>query len=185
MTGETLRQEVERLVGKRLLVVHRIDRDASGLVIFAKDESAHRRLCKEFGSRRVKKKYMVLVDGDIRGRGVIDEPLREFGSGRVGVDPRGKASTTRYRVKKRYGRASLLEVEPETGRRHQIRVHLYHLGHPVWGDRRYGSPRPVGRAPRLMLHAWRVRLTGPCGVLDLKAELPRDFLKVLDSLGGV
>ncbi len=85
-------------------------------------------------------------------------------------------------MRERFPGATLLEVEPVTGRRHQIRAHLYCEGHPVWGDPAYGRPRPVGGAPRLMLHSWAACLQGPAGRLDLRAEPPEDFRKVLEDL---
>jgi len=113
----------------------------------------------------------------------VDRPLREFGSGRVGVDPSGKPSLTRFKVLQTFKGATLIEVEPSTGRRHQIRVHLYALGHPVLGDTRYGDPRPVGGAARLMLHALRLELEFPPGrPLRIGCEPPEDFRRSLDAL---
>jgi 23S rRNA-/tRNA-specific pseudouridylate synthase len=100
----------------------------------------------------------------------------------VGVDPRGREAVTRCAVKERLRAVDLLEVTPITGRRHQIRVHLYSAGHPVLGDTRYGESRPVGGAPRLMLHA--VELTLPDaegGSLVLRAEPPADFDAIAES----
>jgi len=96
----------------------------------------------------------------VKSGGRVETPLREFGSGRVGADPAGKPSLTEYSVRARGEGCTLLTVEPKTGRRHQIRVHLYSLGHPILGDPLYGSPRPVGGAPRLMLHALALGLAG-------------------------
>lgn len=143
---------------ERLMVVHRLDREVSGVVIFARNAAAHRRLNIEFEERRVTKTYLAAVAGvPEEEKGTVDAPLREFGSGRVGVDAeRGKASITRWRAIERAATATLVEVRPETGRRHQIRAHLYHVGHPVLGDARYGSPESAALCHRLMLHALEI-----------------------------
>lgn len=140
------------------MVVHRLDREVSGVVIFARNAAAHRRLNIEFEERRVTKTYLAAVAGvPEEEKGTVDAPLREFGSGRVGVDAeRGKPSLTRWRVVERAAAATLVEVRPETGRRHQIRAHFYHLGHPVLGDARYGSPESASLCRRLMLHALEI-----------------------------
>jgi RluA family pseudouridine synthase len=164
-------------LGSRPLIVHRIDRETSGLVLFALDAATHRTLSLAFERRRVRKSYLALVQGEMSGGGSIDMPLREFGSGRVAVDDRGKASRTEYEVVSRFQDSTLLEVHPVTGRRHQIRVHLYALGHPVLGDTRYGDPRPVGGAARLMLHAWKLELLQDAGLAlpPLVVPPPPDF----------
>jgi RluA family pseudouridine synthase len=140
--------------GAKLFVVHRLDKDTSGVILFAKDAATHKRLSALFETRQVEKLYLAWVLGSVaRPSGLIDARLREFGSGRTGVDPRGKPASTQWSAVKREKDRTLLEVSPRTGRRHQIRVHLYSIGHPVLGDRTYGEARPVGGAPRLMLHA--------------------------------
>ncbi len=163
-----------------MYVVHRLDREASGLVLFAKDAQTHRFLCGEFEKRRVQKIYLALVLGRVEREGNVKAPLRAFGSGRMGVAKGGKPCLTRFRVRERFSGATLLEIEPMTGRRHQIRVHLYSLGHPVLGDPLYGSKRPVGGSPRLMLHALELRLAFP-EPMSLRAEPGRDFLEVLEA----
>ncbi len=179
--GEPLRDEAERLLGRKLLVVHRLDREASGLVVFAKDADAHRALCAGFRGRSIHKTYLALVQGALAEDGEIRSPLREFGSGRTAVDPAGKPSLTRYKVREKFSRATLLEASPVTGRRHQLRAHLYSIGHPVLGDARYGKERPVGNAPRLMLHGLEMSFKGPGGkAVVLRAEPQADFLKVLE-----
>jgi len=141
-------------VGGAAFVVHRLDRGTSGLIVFALDREAHRRLSMAFESRQVRKAYLALVLGHLEeADGEVDLPLRIFGSGRVAVDPRGRPARTRYRRIEHLPAADLVEATPETGRRHQIRAHLHNLGHPIVGDPRYGERRPVGGAARLMLHA--------------------------------
>lgn len=178
--GEPLSALAARHAGGKILVVHRLDREASGLIVFAKNAAAHRLLCAQFESRRARKIYLALVLGRLEGEGKIDSPLKEFGSGRVGASPSGKPSQTRWRALRACAGSTLLEVSPLTGRRHQIRAHLYGLGHPILGDTRYGRPVPVGGAPRLMLHALSLSLRGPKDPLDLRAEPAADFLAVLE-----
>lgn len=168
-------------------MVHRIDRDSSGLVLFARDAEAHRLLSLQFERRQVRKRYLALAQGSLAEDGRVDSPLREFGSGRMGVaapsgPAGGKEALTRYRVLERLGAATYLEVEPVTGRRHQIRAHLASVGHPVMGDPLYGRDRPVGGAPRLMLHAFELECRGVSGeTLALRCEPPEDFLRVLEQ----
>jgi RluA family pseudouridine synthase len=179
---EALNVELERARGLRLFVVHRLDLEASGLVAFAKDAATHRRLCAEFEGRRAAKTYLAAVAGTLEGEGVCAEPLKEFGSGRVAPAPGGKPSRTRWRVERVLRGATLLRVQPETGRKHQIRAHLRALGHPILGDPRYGPPpRPVGGWPRLMLHALSLRVEAE-RVYEWSAPPGADFQAVLDAL---
>ena len=174
-----LQAQVAAHMGSKALLVHRLDRETSGVVVLARTAEAHRAVSRQFEERQVTKRYLALVSGHAAARsGEITEPLREFGSGRVGVDPHGREATTRWKLRERLREADLLEVEPLTGRRHQIRVHCYAIGHPILGDTRYGYPRPVGGAPRLMLHAAELLL--PDGV-RLTAEPPPDFVEVLEA----
>jgi RluA family pseudouridine synthase len=180
--GEALSAELARRLGRKLYVVHRLDLESSGLVVFAKDAATHRTLCGLFESRAVKKTYLAAVAGVLTGEGTITLPLKEFGSGRVAPAEDGKKAATRWTVERTFKRATLLRVEPETGRKHQIRAHLCAIGHPILGDPRYGPPpRPVGGAPRLMLHALSLAFEAGKPYL-LTAEPPRDFSTVLASL---
>jgi len=172
-------RQVQEHTGAKAYVVHRLDRETSGLVVFAKDAKAHRSLSGLFESRAVRKLYMALVQGDLRGTGEIDRPIREFGSGRMAVDASGKPSKTLYRVRESLEKVSLAELEPHTGRRHQLRVHLYSIGHPVMGDDLYGKERPVGGVGRLMLHALSLSFEGPSGKLKLSAPLPPGFTAIV------
>jgi len=175
--GESLQEQVADHLGSRAFLVHRLDRETSGLIVFAKTAESHRQLSQQFEHREVSKRYLALVDGHVPGRsGTISEPLREFGSGRVGVDPAGKEATTKWALRERLVDADLLEVTPITGRRHQIRVHLYSIGHPILGDTRYGDDRPVGGAPRLMLDACELVLADG---LAIRAEPAADFMEAV------
>jgi len=177
--GQPLIAQLEADRGAKHFVVHRLDREASGLVLFAKDAETHRRLCVEFEARRAKKVYLALVAGRLEGEGMVTEPLREFGSGRMGPSKDGKPSKTRWSVERVLNGCSLLCVEPVTGRKHQIRAHLAFLGHPIMGDPRYGpAPRPVGGVKRLMLHALSLRVEAS-RLYDLSVPPPPDFSSVL------
>jgi RluA family pseudouridine synthase len=172
---KTLRIEVEEHLGSKAFVVHRLDREASGLVLFAKDAATHRKLCAAFETRKIHKRYRAIVLGRVVKNGVVDSPIRTFGSGRMGVGGTGKPSRTLYRVLDPLSDSTLLEATPETGRRHQIRVHLYSIGHPILGDLIYGDPRPVGGAPRLMLHAFDLRFELDGRRYELRCEPPTNF----------
>lgn len=177
--GRSLIAQLEAERGAKFFVVHRLDREASGLVLFAKDAETHRRLCVEFEARRAKKVYLAAVAGRMEGAGRVDAPLREFGSGRMAPSPQGKPSTTLWSVERVLGGATLLRVEPLTGRKHQIRAHLAFLGHPILGDPRYGpAPRPVGGVRRLMLHALSLRVEAS-RVYEFCVPPPIDFSSVL------
>ena len=182
---ESLVERLSRERSRKLFVVHRLDREASGLVLFAKDRESHRYLSGLFEARQVRKIYWAVVEGTVDKDGVIDRPVHAFGSGRMGVDDRGKPSETRFRVRERFPGATWLEVEPLTGRRHQIRVHLYFAGHPLLGETRYGSRFPAGGVSRLMLHA--LKLVFPwrgTDSLEISCSPGDDFLGILKSLGG-
>jgi RluA family pseudouridine synthase len=170
---------------RRLYVVHRLDKDVSGVILFAKNPAAHKYLNARFSGRDVSKTYVALVHGLIQETGgVIDRPLREFGSGRVSVDPqRGKPSTTRFRVLKRLSAYTLVEAYPLTGRRHQIRAHFYSIGHPIVGDLRYGDGALQRTYSRLMLHSNKIAFTLPSGEpITIEAPIPASFQIVMEML---
>lgn len=169
----------------KVFVVHRLDRDASGLILFARTEKAHRYYSGLFETRAVEKHYLVAVEGKVADkRGEIDKPLKQRGSGRVSVAFDGKASVTSYEVLERHKSATVLDVSIATGRRHQIRAHMYSIGHPVIGDRMYGDAVKQARYPRLMLHAWRLKFNDmkTCSPVRFEADPPKDFMGVLKVL---
>ena len=181
--GPTLKEEAQSRCGAPVWVVHRLDREASGLVLFAKTAQEHRRLCGLFESRGVEKVYWAIVRGALGGEGEVKLPIKAYGSGRMATAEGGLPCHTRYRALERFAGATLLEVRPVTGRRHQIRVHLNTLGCPILGDPLYGRPLPVPGAPRLMLHALELGLPAADGRrLTLRAEPPADFAAVLEGL---
>jgi len=183
-----------------MYVVHRLDKDASGLILFAKTGTAHKyfsglfertsmQTCGAEGqnavneTRNIEKKYLAAVHGLITAGGEVDKPIRPYGSGRMGVGFGGKNSVTKYEVLERYKRATMLEVELISCRRHQIRVHMYHAGHPVIGDRLYGDPAEQALYPRLMLHSYSMKFADMGGKKQaFKADPPKDFLGVLPCL---
>ncbi len=171
----------------KLYPVHRLDREASGVILFAKNSAVHRHVNMEFDRRAVRKTYLVAVHGRLaEARGVIDGPIRQYGSGRMGVDPRaGKPSTTEYERIEELDVATLVKAFPATGRRHQIRVHFYSLGHAVVGDLRYGDRAVQSRFPRLMLHALAIEFRSPNGkAIKVEAPVPPSFSAVLQKLRG-
>lgn len=171
---------------EKLFVVHRLDKEVSGLLLFARDAEAHRALSMAFETRRIEKTYAAVTHGLLRDdAGVIDKPIAQFGSGRMGVDEKkGKPSRTEYRVFRRLRAFTEVEAHPVTGRRHQLRVHFYAIGHALVGDPRYGEPKEQAKFGRLCLHALRVKFPHPDGAeLTLEVPPPPSYRLVLDALG--
>lgn len=169
----------------RLYVVHRLDKEVSGVILFARNAAAHKHLNEQFRQRTVSKTYVALVHGVIAANsGTIDQPIREFGSGRMGVDrQRGKPCLTEFQVSERLAAYTLLQAYPLTGRRHQLRVHFYSLGHPIVGDRRYGDKAAQLAFPRLMLHAQEIAFPLPTGEqITVQAPVPESFWEVVDRI---
>lgn len=147
------------------LVVHRLDRDTSGLIVMALDPDAQRALSRQFAERSVEKVYIAVAAGLVEpDAGTVDLPLRkDFDRPpRHMVDPAlGRPACTHWRVLEHGANQTRLELRPVTGRSHQLRVHLAALGHPILGDNLYADEAARGRAPRLLLHAWRLSLAHP------------------------
>ena len=161
-------------------IVHRLDKETSGCVVVAKNDIAHRELSKQFAARTVEKIYLALVAGKLRKpAGLIEEKIGRHPVHRRRMrvtSLRGRTATTEYRVIRFSNQASLVECRLHSGRTHQLRVHLHHLGHPVLGDKIY-APRFAKNFPRQMLHAWKLGFHHP-GTGDwkiLEAPLPADF----------
>ena len=159
-------------------IVHRLDRDTSGLLMVARSDSAQLSLQAQLKARRVKKTYLALVTGVVAAAvGRIEAPIGRDPARRtrMAVTPGGRDSTTGYRVRERFAGWTLLELDLITGRTHQIRVHLEAIGHPVAGDSMYGtgsSRRGPDGLRRLFLHAWRLELTSPSSGRLIRAESP-------------
>ena len=165
--------------GKRPRLVHRLDAGTSGVILAGKTKPAAAALAAAFEQRAVKKTYLAVVGGalPVEECGTIDVPIARIetdrGANIVAGHSQGKRAVTCWRVLQRDGENALLELTPETGRMHQLRVHLAHLGCPILGDRLYGAQ---ASAPRLMLHALRLELPHPSGgKLVLETEFPDDF----------
>jgi 23S rRNA pseudouridine1911/1915/1917 synthase len=171
-------------------IVHRLDRDTSGLLMVARSDVAQASLQAQLKARRVKKTYLALVMGTVAAAvGRIEAAIgRDPGRRtRMAVTADGRPSTTGYRVRERFAGWTLLELDLVTGRTHQIRVHLEAIGHPVAGDPVYGtgtSRRGPDGLSRLFLHAWRLELTSPSTGRLIRAEspLPAELEGVLASL---
>lgn len=167
-------------------IVHRLDKDTSGLIVVAKDDVAHASLSRQLKERRVQKTYLALVTGVVRtDAGEVDAPIARHPRHRqrMAIVGGGRAAQTRYNVVRRYATATLLEAHPVTGRTHQIRVHLAHLGHPLVGDAVYGKPSPL--VARHFLHAARLGLWLPpeeAEWREFEAPLPADLSAALDAL---
>ena len=181
-------------------IVHRLDKETSGVMVVARTQETFLGLKALFKERKVEKRYLALVDGIIKEpRGKIDFPV-----GRVGLKmgivrpgqrklPKQRDAETRYIVRRRFPvategspepsrGATLVEVLPKTGRMHQIRVHMHGIGRPVLGDKLYGGRAIRARAPRQMLHAWKLTFMLHGTEYAFEAELPDDFEEVLETL---
>jgi tRNA pseudouridine32 synthase/23S rRNA pseudouridine746 synthase len=182
---EDLQTLLSKQIGARLFVVHRLDKGSTGVIVYAKNPDAHRFLNDQFAARKTKKRYMALVQGVVKNDdGLIETPLKQFGSGRMGVAAEGGlASTTRFRTVERFPCYTLLDAHPLTGRRHQIRVHLYSIGHPIVGDPLYGELRLQKPFGRTMLHARELEIEiEPGNPLFLEAKLPPSFTVIVDQV---
>jgi 23S rRNA pseudouridine1911/1915/1917 synthase len=167
-------------------IVHRLDKDTSGLIIVAKNRHALASLAAQFGARTVKKTYLTLVTGKVTPpEAVIDAPIGRDPKHRqrMSVLPAGRAARTGYRVVKYFAGYTLLEASPETGRTHQIRVHMAAVGHPVLGDSTYGKQSSL--VARQFLHAHRIafKLPGSGRAVEFTSELPADLRSALEALG--
>ena len=171
-------------------IVHRLDRDTSGLLMVARNDRAQASLMAQLKARRIKKTYLALVQGSVSAAvGRIEAPIGRDPKHRtrMAVVPDGRPSVTGYRVRERFADWTLLELDLVTGRTHQIRVHLQAIGHPVAGDPVYGtgtSRRGPAGLGRLFLHAWRLELTAPSDgrLIRATAALPSELEDALTRL---
>lgn len=189
----------------KVWIVHRLDKFTSGLIVFAKDEETHKLLSKQFEDRSVEKFYLGLVNGTLMNKeGSVDAPIMEHSlkKGTYIINTKGKASLTDYKVLEEHGQYSWLQFQIHTGRTHQIRVHMKHIGHPIVCDDVYGSEAPIllssikrkkfklAKAEeeerpllnRLALHAWKLRFTDVDGKeIALEAPLSKDLRALLQQ----
>ncbi len=177
----------------RLYPVHRIDRDTSGLLVFARDPLTQRHLIRQFAGRRAGRTYLAIVPGRIEAQTITSYLLRDRGDGLRGSDPSqrsGRSAVTHVQPLETLADHTLLECRLQTGRTHQIRIHLAELGHPVCGDPRYRGPLGTAAnadhsgAPRLALHATCLRLTHPVSgqPIECHSPLPDDLRLFWDRL---
>ena len=167
------------------LIVHRLDRDTSGLLVMARGLANQRTLNRAFSERRVHKRYVAVVEGHLTAPGeewnlihlpiCLDWPNRPL---HIVDAQHGKPSTTRWRVLARLDQpapATRVDLEPVTGRSHQLRVHLKAIGHPILGDSLYATPEGLARADRLLLHAYELAFEHPVSGAALSFESPAPF----------
>ncbi len=171
-------------------IVHRLDKETSGLLVVAKTLEAQTNLVRQLQARSVKRHYLAVVHGRVAGDGSVDAPVGRHPQHRtkMAVTPNGREARTHYAVRERYATSTLLECRLDTGRTHQIRVHMTSIGHPLIGDPVYGR-RTSGDAlldafPRQALHAWRLALLHPASISEMswEAPLPADFDGLLAAL---
>jgi 23S rRNA pseudouridine1911/1915/1917 synthase len=179
-------------------IVHRLDKDTSGLLVVARTPEAHAALVEMLAAREIERSYLALCHGLLSGGGTIDARIGRHRSARtkMAVRPDGRDAVTHYRLERRYRAHTLLRVTLETGRTHQIRVHLAHIGFPIVGDPLYGGRRryPAGASealrealagfPRQALHAARLAFAHPLTgrPLEFEAPLPADMRRLLEAL---
>ncbi|HEL2164049.1 TPA: RluA family pseudouridine synthase [Streptococcus suis] len=167
-------------------IVHRIDKDTSGLLMIAKNDDAHTKLAAELKDKKSLRKYWAIVHGNLpNDRGVIEAPIgrSEKDRKKQAVTAKGKEAVTRFQVLERFGDYTLVELTLETGRTHQIRVHMAYIGHPVAGDEAYG-PRKTLKGHGQFLHARTLGFTHPRTgeVVEFTAEAPAIFQEALEKL---
>lgn len=172
---------------KRPGIVHRLDKDTSGLLIAAKNDKSHKNLADQFKNRTVEKYYYALLEGNLAyEKGKIDAPIGRDPNNRKKMAVRkrhSKNAVSRFKIIEEFKNHTLVEVKIETGRTHQIRVHFSYLGHPVVGDKKYGSKNQL-RAKRQMLHARRLIISHPATgeKMEFEADLKTDFKEILAEL---
>ena len=167
-------------------IVHRLDKDTSGLLVVAKNNAAHLSLAEQIEKKTAGRYYVALVCGNIKeDEGTIDAPIARSVRDRkkMAVDENGRRAVTHYKVRERFGDYTLVEFKLETGRTHQIRVHAKYINHPVVGDVTYGKKDSFGLNGQL-LHAYKLTLTHPTTGerMTFEADLPDYFKRVLDKL---
>lgn len=179
-----------RQVNLRPGIVHRLDKDTSGLIIIAKNNKSFEYLKKQFQQRKIIKKYLALVYGKVKDtKGVITKSIslskKDYNKRSALLDGKSKSAWTEYRVIKRFNDYTLLEIYPKTGRTHQIRIHLKSIGYPIVGDKQYKFKRQktLQGLTRQFLHAQYLKFNMLNGkIAEFKSELPKDLETVLLKL---
>lgn len=171
-------------------IVHRIDKDTTGLLVVAKDDKSHNILSEELKKRKTGRFYVALVHGNVKDdEGMIELPIGRDSKDRKKMavtDKNSKYALTRFKVLRRYGKYTYIELMLETGRTHQIRVHMTYKGHPIVGDEVYGRRDNEFKMKGQLLHARKISFVHPekGELMEFEAELPEDFRKVLNILEG-
>ncbi len=168
-------------------IVHRLDKDTSGVIVAAKTDAAHKALARQIKERTAERWYLALVHGNIGvGEGSIDAPIARHPVRRkqMAIVAKGRAARTHYIVRERFGDYTLVECHLETGRTHQIRVHMAHIGHPIVGDGVYGPKQNKLGMPRQALHAYHLGFIHPRtgDLLAFNGQLPEDMARILAIL---
>ena len=200
----SLKRMLQDVYGE-IFTVHRLDRDTSGVIIFAKNAEAHQSLSKSFEERTVEKYYAGIVSGTLaEKKGTVEVPMMQHPGKQavMVINQKGKNSVTDYEVMEEFGKYSLLQFRIHTGRTHQIRLHMQHIGHSIVCDETYGDGQPIMVSSirrkfklaksedeerpilaRLGLHAQRLKFNDPAGEThDLEAEMPKDMRALLQQL---
>ena len=168
-------------------IVHRLDKDTSGLIIVAKNDKAHVNMSEQIKNHEVKKTYIALVRGKVKeNEATIDMPVGRSSSDRkkMAVTRNGKNAITHIKVLKRFDKYTLLQVNIETGRTHQIRVHLSHIGYPIIGDEVYSNGKNEWNVSGQCLHAWKLEFIHPITgkKISLEAEIPEYLKNIIKEL---
>jgi 23S rRNA pseudouridine1911/1915/1917 synthase len=169
-------------------IVHRLDKDTSGIMLVAKNDFSHKKLVEAFKEKQIKKTYIAVVYGILKNKkGRIETFIGRHPKHRkkMAVLKEGREAITLYEIKETLEKATVVVLNPVTGRTHQLRVHLSHIGHPILGDPVYGGLKyDVPRAPRLMLHAFKISFKHPRSLKEMVFEIPlpedmQEYIKVL------
>lgn len=199
--SQTLIGKLKEVFNQKIWVVHRIDRDTTGILVFAKNAEAHKDLSMQFEHSKVRKKYYAILSGYLEEEeGTINKPILISGRN-IRIDQSGKESITDFKVLERFKNYTFVEASPLTGRRHQIRIHFWSLGHPLAIDKEYGSEEPLYLSSfkrnykekeykekplinRLTLHAAELAFKLPLSDKEivLEAPMPKDFEIALKQL---
>ncbi|OFI07206.1 ribosomal large subunit pseudouridine synthase D [Clostridium acetireducens DSM 10703] len=170
-------------------LVSRLDMDTSGLIIIAKNQFAHMALSRDMNFKEFEKSYLAIVHGKLKeDKGTINLPIYRPEEDRIKrvVDKRGQISITHFQVLESYAKGELVKLTLETGRTHQIRVHLSHIGHPIYGDSLYGIKEDCDFIKRQALHAYRLKFPHPKTgkIIEIESKLPEDMAILRDELVG-
>lgn len=171
-------------------IVHRLDKDTSGLMIITKNNQAFEYFKEQFQQKKIIKKYLALVHGKVKDqKGTVTKSIslskKDHRKRSALLSDKSKAAWTEYKVKQTFKDYTLLEVTPKTGRTHQIRIHLASIGHPIAGDKQYSFKRqsPPKNLIRQFLHAYHLKFKLPSGkIIELKSELAQDLKQILESI---